>query len=98
MLRNYLAEKSCKKGLAEGCAWCPCHVCSISVFFAQTWHAVPHAGMPAFAASTADDRLPAVLPLCDSLLEALHFCPGFQACLTRGKLTSSAIFFLQWHD
>ena len=43
-----------------------------------------HAGMQAFAAAT--ERL---LPLCDQILEALHFRQGFQACLTCGELNSA---------
>lgn len=44
------------------------------------------AGMQAFAAAAADEGL---LGLCDTILEALHFCPGFQTCLTCGELSLS---------
>ncbi|CAK0781855.1 hypothetical protein CVIRNUC_005488 [Coccomyxa viridis] len=44
-------------------------------------------GMQAFAAAT--ERL---LPLCDQILEALHFRQGFQACLTcGGTLLAAAV-------
>ena len=39
-----------------------------------------HAGMQAFAAATKQ-----LLPLCDTILEALHFRQGFQSCLTCGE-------------
>ena len=45
-----------------------------------------HVGMHAFAAALADEGL---LGLCDTILEALHFCPGFQTCLTCGESTQS---------
>ena len=45
-------------------------------------------GMQAFAAATADEGL---LALCDSILEMLHFCPGFQACLTCGEFCRTLI-------
>ena len=44
-----------------------------------------HAEMQAFAAAT--ERL---LPLCDQILEALHFRQGFQACLTCGELQAAS--------
>ena len=42
-----------------------------------------HAGMQAFVGAVSDEGL---LGLCDTILEALHFCPGFQTCLTSGAL------------
>jgi len=45
-------------------------------------------GMQAFAGATADEGL---LALCDSILDMLHFCPGFQACLTCGEFCRTLI-------
>lgn len=45
-----------------------------------------HAGMQVFAGATSDEGL---LGLCDTILEALLFCPGLQTCLTCGALCQS---------
>ena len=54
-----------------------------------------HAGMQAFAAAAADND-EGLLGLCDMILEALQFCPGFQTCLTCGKLSIYRDLSFKW--
>ena len=60
-------------------AWSGCvHGCMVMQLLRSV-----HAGMQAFASAVTDEGL---LGLCDIILEALLFCPGFQSCLTSGAV------------
>lgn len=66
--------------LLSGTLWSGCsRICSSMVMVSLC---SMHAGMQAFGAALADEGL---LGLCDTILEALHFCAGFQTCLTCGE-------------